>query len=355
VSASFDRFSRTPEDLSKQFAYFGEFECPPLGGHIYQALCREIKNDRALLDLAADTPTTQPPPNLLFAAVHYLLLAGDPHPLRQWYPELAQGGPHPVASAYPPFRDFCLTHASAISERIKTQRVQTNVLQRCSTLLPGFAQVFLRGGEKPLSLVEIGASAGLNLQWDRFSYRYDKGPTWGHTNSPVSIECEIRGGTGIPTLPEKLPVSWRRGIDLHPIDLQVEDQVLWLRALAWPDHPGRQERLTSAIQMARESPVSVHEGDAATSLAELIAQVPDETTLCVYGTHTLYQFPRNALIATLSSMQSASVKRTIHFLSAEGTAAPDAELFWTIYEGGGRETRQLARCCPHGRWLSWLG
>ncbi len=355
MAASLDRSSRSHENLSAYFAYFGEFECPPLGGQIYQALCREIKDDRELLDLAAKASSTQPPPNLLFAAVHYLLLAGEPHALRQWYPELAQGDANPVGSVYPPFRDFCLTHPTKIAELIETQRVQTNVLQRCSVLLPGFTQVFFRGGKKPLSLVEIGASAGLNLQWDRFSYRYDDGATWGQANSPVSIQCEIRGETSLPRIPENLPVSWRRGIDLHPIDLHNEDQVLWLRALAWPDHPGRQERLTSAIQMAQESPVTVLEGDAAASLAELIAQAPDESTLCVYGTHTLYQFPPNALIATLSSMQTASAKRTIHFLSAEGTAAPDAELFWTIYEDGGRETHRLARCCPHGRWLAWLG
>ena len=355
MAADFDRFSRSHEDLSANFAHFGEVECPPLDGSIYQQLCRGITSDRELLDLAAKAPSTQPPPNLLFAAVHYLLLAGEPHTLRGWYPELAEGDAKPPESVFPPFREFCLAHHKQIVELIESQRVQTNVLQRCNVLLPGFAEVFMHGGGKPLSLIEIGASAGLNLQWDRFSYLYEDGTTWGQANSPVSLQCELRGDEGLPTLPKTMPVSWRRGIDLHPIDLDDDEQVLWLRALAWPDHPGRQERLTRAIQMANEDPATVIVGDASVSLAELIAQAPDESTLCVYGTHTLYQFPKDALVATLSSMQKASTRRTLHFLSAEGTASPDAELFWTIYENGGRETHRLARCCPHGRWLEWVG
>jgi hypothetical protein len=355
MTASFDRLSRSREDLSANFAHFGAVECPPLGANIYETLCRGIKDDRELLDMAARASANQPPVNLLFAAVHYLLLAGESHPLRQWYPEISDGSAKSFDSAFLPFRDFCLAHRTRIEELIATRRVQTNVLQRCSYLLPGLGEVFLRGEKKPLSLVEIGASAGLNLHWDRFSYRYDNGITWGDASSKVSIECNIRGSGRFPTLSKTLSVDWRHGIDLNPIDLEDPDEVLWLRALVWPDHAGRQERLTYAIEIARENPHLVSEGDASRSLSDLLREAPNESTLCVYGTHTLYQFPRDALIATLSSMQEASTERTLHFLSVEGTAAPDAELFWTVYENGGRSTQRLARCCPHGRWLEWLG
>ncbi len=139
VTIPFDPASRSQSDLAAYFAHFGDFECPALGGYIYQELCREIKDDRELLSLAAKAPTTQPPPNLLFAAVHYLLLAGEPHDLRQWYPELARGTPRPRESVFPPFQEFCLTHREAIVKLIKIQNVQTNVLTRCNILLPGFA------------------------------------------------------------------------------------------------------------------------------------------------------------------------------------------------------------------------
>ncbi|MCH2185169.1 DUF2332 domain-containing protein [Myxococcota bacterium] len=355
MALPFDRMSRSAEDVAAYFSWFGEVECPPIGGYLYRELCRGVSGDPKLVELSARARTTQPPPNLLFAAVHYLLLGGDEHALREWYPELAAGEPKPVGSVFPVFRDFCLAHELAIAQLIETRRVQTNVLKRCTALLPGFSSVFARGGGKPLSLIEMGASAGLNLNWDRFAYLYPDGTTWGPPGSPVSLQCELRGEEPLPPLPGEIPVGSRCGVDLHPVDVMDDDEVLWLRALAWPDHPGRQERLTSAIGIARESPSALVEGDASVMLTELIGKAPEDATLCVYGTHTLYQFSRDALIATLSSMQAASRQRPVHFLSAEGTASPNAELFWTIYEDGRRETQRLAGCCPHGHWLEWQG
>ncbi len=87
----------------------------------------------------------------------------------------------------------------------------------------------------------------------------------------------------------------------------------------------------------------------------LLAEAPDQTTLCVYGTHTFYQFPREARVATLKAMQAASRQRTVHFLGMEGTGQDFSELRWTVYKDGERSTRVLARCNPHGRWLEWLG
>lgn len=80
----------------------------------------------------------------------------------------------------------------------------------------------------------------------------------------------------------------------------------------------------------------------------------DEVTVCVFGTFTLYQFSRDALVTTLKSMQAASASRTIHFISIEGTAYPDAEVKWTAYVDQDRTTSILGRCCAHGSWLEWL-
>lgn len=240
--------SRTLDDLAYQFEYFGEVECPQLDAHLYRALCRGIQHDRELLAMAARAPVTQPPPNLLFAAAHYLLLAGEEHALRAWYPDLApdssRGAVGSPDSAFDPFRAFCLAHRTRIEGLIETRLTQTNVVQRCSALLPAFARVSQEGevaGEDPapLALIEIGPSAGLNLFWDRFHYRYDDGATWGASESRVVVECALRGKVGLPPLPAEIPVAWRRGVDLHPVDIRDPDAVLWLRALVWPDHPGR--------------------------------------------------------------------------------------------------------------------
>jgi hypothetical protein len=362
-----DRHARTLDGLAQIFHYFGEVECPQLDAELYRTLCGEIRHDEELLALAAHAPSNQPAPNLLFGAVHYLLLGGATHELREWYPTLAKGEVRELATLFPAFRDFCLAHSEPITALIETRLTQTNVVQRCSGLLPAFASVFEAGGRAPLSQIEIGPSAGLNLGWDRFRYEYRESTNtreanrgerlWGDPESSVVVPCELRGAALLPSLPDTppgLPVAWRRGVDLNPIDIEDPDAVQWLRALVWPDHVGRQERLSNAIAVARASRPTILTGDASKLLPELIEQAPPDTTLCVYGTHTLYQFPREALLGTLKAMTAASLARPIYFVSAEGTGDRCSELRITAYSGGERDTVLAARCCPHGRWLEWL-
>jgi hypothetical protein len=347
---------RDAEELARIFRWFGEVECPQLDAHLYRALCRGIADDPDLLALAACAPATQPPPNLLFAAVHYLLLGGARADLREWYPALCRGRARDPESAFPAFRAFCLERRPAIERLVATRLTQTNVVQRCSVLLPCFARVHRAGGGAPLALIEIGPSAGLNMQWHRYRYRYrsDGGAlAWGDADSPVLVECELRGTAALPELGAMAP-AWRRGVDLHPVDVRAGDSVQWLRALVWPDHPGRQERLTRAIGIARRDPPEILAGSAAERLPELLAGAPDDATLCVYGTHTLYQFPRDALRTTLKTLQSASRGRPIDLITMEGTGDRCAEVRHVAYRDGERETLLLARANPHGRWLEWL-
>ena len=248
-----------------------------------------------------------------------------------------------------------MIHRDRIEALMRTRRTQTNEVQRAACLLPAFGRVFEEGGKRPLSLVDVGCSGGLNLKWDQFFYRYGEGRSWGDSNSAVVLECELRGFERLPELAETIPVTWVRGMDLHPVDVEDMDEVLWLRSLVWPDHMGRQERLTAAMDIFRKDPPLLVEGDASAQLPMLLAEAPAETTLCVYATHVLYQFRREALIALLKGMQSASRYRPIHFLSIEGTMGGRfSELRWTAYENGDRSERLLARCNPHGRWLEWV-
>lgn len=358
VLARPDPALRTPENLARIFEWFGRMECPQLDAKLYQNLSFAIAKDADLLAIAARASATQPTPNLLFGAVHYLLLGGEDHALRAWYPALAGASCREPETAFPAFRDFCLQHREAIEALVATRLTQTNVVQRCSGLLPGFARVFTREGGRPLALVEIGASAGLNLGWDRYRYAYRRGSEtalgWGDSASRVLVECELRGDVALPALPEAIPVAWRRGVDIQPIDLGEDDAVQWLRGLVWPEHVGRQERLTNAIELARRAPPFLVAADAAAALPALLEAAPADAVACVYGTHTLYQFSRDSLLSTFKAMQAASFARAVYFLSCEGTGDRCSELKLTAYRGGVRETALLARCNPHGRWLEWL-
>ncbi|HEY7356232.1 MAG TPA: DUF2332 domain-containing protein, partial [Ktedonobacterales bacterium] len=150
--------------LARRFQRFAEQEAEPAFSPLYARLCRGIASDPQVLTLAAAVPPGQPTPNLLLAAVHYLLLQGIGHPLAAFYPSLTSS-PDP-SDAYPAFQSFCLEYASDIRALLLSRRVQTNEVARCACLLPAFELVSRQTARAPLALIEIGASAGLNLLWD---------------------------------------------------------------------------------------------------------------------------------------------------------------------------------------------
>ena len=57
-----------------------------------------------------------------------------------------------------------------------SRATQTNEAGRCATLLPSLAAISA-AEDKPLALIEVGASAGLALFPDRYGYEYDDGTT----------------------------------------------------------------------------------------------------------------------------------------------------------------------------------
>jgi hypothetical protein len=352
VSTLPDYMSRELADLADVFERWGRVDAPVVGSPLYEELGYGVARDPDLLRLAAETRPYQPAPNMLFAAVHYLLLGGAQHELREHYPSLANSAA-PGGPAFPKFRDFCLAHREAIVPLLKTRRTQTCVLRRCACLLPGFARVL---SEVPgrLAMLEIGPSAGLNLLWDHYRYDYGGGLRWGDPQSEVVLDTERRGHVPLPDLPGSFEVAWRMGVDLGPINVNDEDQVRWLRALIFPEHVERHGQLAAAIRVARAQPPRLVKGDAAEHLPGLLSDAPLEATLVVFATHTLAQFPQDRLVTTLKSLQRHGELRPLFFLSMEFTGGEHSELFLTRYAGGSRETTKLANCNPHGLWLEWL-
>jgi len=347
-----DHMSREFEKLAKQFEHWAEVDAPSVGSPLYVELGRGVANDPELLRLAAETRPYQPAPNMLFAAVQYLLLGDIRHELSEHYPLLAKG-PTAPAGAFARFRDFCQVHRDAILPLLKTRRTQTCVLRRCACLLPAFARV-VSEAPGPMAMLEIGPSAGLNLLWDRYRYDYGGGLRWGDPQSEVLLDTERRGDVPLPALPGSMEVTWRAGVDLNPVDVGDDDQVRWLRALIFPEHVERQAQLGAAIRIARARPPRLVKGDAADLLPKLLGEAPRAATLVVFVTHALYQFPREGLVRVLKSLQRHGERRLLFFLSMEFTGGRHSELFLTRYADGARETSKLADCNPHGQWIEWL-
>ena len=244
------------------------------GGTTYPAICRGVADDEDVLSILDRASLPQRRPLILLAAVHFLLLSGVEHPLAAYYDTVATvrggAGRTPVdPDPTPSFVDFCQVHRAAVEELVATRTTQTNEVGRCTALLPGLCHVAAHyGSEVPLSLLDLGTSAGLNLLFDDYGYTYRSaadGTTRaaGTPGSAVALECEARDDLDLlPNL--VLPsMAERVGLDLSPVDPRSDDDALWLQACQWPDNPARFGRLRAALATVRASshPPRLEQGD----------------------------------------------------------------------------------------------
>lgn len=341
------------EQLSQKFRTFAEVEALP-SSPLYERLSRGIAEDNGLLELAAFSGSGQPPPNLLFAAVQYLLLKQlSDEPLRRCYPGLSDS-PEKL-DPFPLFQSFCLRNREAIQHLLETRLVQTNEVRRSSAIAPGVAMIYREAGnDLPLCWIEIGASAGLNLLWDRYYYRYGESLEWGNPAAMVHIPCGLRGETLPPLPPYPVAIAFRSGIDRNPLDLTDPDTALWLRALIWPEQADRIQLLTAAIAEAQRNPPSLVAGDALTLLPATIAQAPRDALLCIFHSYTIYQFTQEMRRELDDLLRDASHTRPIYRLGLEGARdAPFPLLKLLTYGNGEREDRVLAQHEAHGLWIHW--
>ncbi|MEI8172358.1 MAG: DUF2332 domain-containing protein [Deltaproteobacteria bacterium] len=319
---------------------------------LYERLSISISKDPELLDLAAHA-ISNPIPMIFFAAVHSLLLNGTKHPLTAYFPDITPSSDVSEGDPYPVFRNFCLEHLSEIRRIVSTHHVQTNEVRRSACLLPAFGIVARQAGGLPLALVEIGASAGLNLLWDHYAYDYGNGRFYGDRASPVRLTCALRGNK-IPPFPETLPqIASRLGLDLHPIDVREDSSANWLRAFIWPEHTARFEMLERAIEIVRRHPPELRAGDALEQLPSVMATTHPDTALCLFHTFVSNQMSPEGRKYFKQLIADYGSKRDIFCISIDFLDKyPRLELL--SYTDGIRDHRHLANCSGHSRWMEWL-
>ncbi len=341
--------------LARDFAHAADNQYSGIGATaspLYAALARAVALDPDMLALAAHVPAGQPVSNLLFSSIYYLLLSGIAHPAAAYFAGVA-ANPLPADAAYPAVRDFCQLHRQKLIPMLQTRRVQTNEAQRSAIWLPAFEHIAQQTARRPLAMLEIGASAGLNLHWDRHFYRYDARSA-GDSAATLQLTCTVNGAMPPPLPQQTLPVlAWRCGIDLNPIDIHDDDAVAWLRALIWPEQHHRVEMLKRAAEVARANPVTIHRGDAAALLPGILAQVPRDLTLCLCHSFTWNQCPPDVRDSITQTLERASTQRDIYRLSYEWLGErPMLELHH--YAAGRVTTQTLAHVDSHGRHIEWL-
>jgi hypothetical protein len=305
--------------------------------------------------MASQVRTGQPPANILFAAVHFLLLRGAEHPLRRHYANLNGGKRIAGEDPFPLFADFCETHRDALMPLIRSRVTNTNEVGRSGTLNAAFREVARVAGE-PLHLIEIGPSAGLNMIWDRYRVRYRRGTEEFPTDTPgatLTLDVELRGER-VPPLGPAPRVASRVGLELNPVDLTNADDRDWLRALVWPDQVQRFARLDAALEIYKTDRPKIIAGNALDLLPEALARIPAGEAVCVYHTFVTYQFSSDMRQNFYDLLTVAGLRRAMWCVSNEGHANNENPLTLWRYRDGAKEERLLARTHPHGTWIEWL-
>lgn len=347
------------DGLSELWRGFAETQCGTYSP-LYNRICRAVAEDDAVLTMVAEAPPHAHLPNMLLAAVHYLVLGGLEHPLSAVYTGDSNADPGPL------FTDVCRQNRETIAELLHTRHTNTNEVGRSAVLGPALSVVAASLGE-PLGLLDVGCSAGLNLLCDRYLLDYGAAGATGPGDAPVRIRSEIRGGH--PPIRERLPaVAARLGLDLDPVDLDSEDAVRWQLALVWPD-TGRLPRTRLAFAGARRSPPEIVRGDAVGDLESTVARIPHGCVAVVVTTWAMAYLPPDRRAEFGETLERVSSGRPVAWVSAEapgvveafpGVDAPGDEhgntasvLGLVVFDHGVREARLLGFVHPHGSWLDW--
>lgn len=275
----------------------------------------------------------------LLGAVNKRVLTGQEPALAEAYRD------RDAAAAWRQLHDTLRRNVAELRSSVDLP-VQTNEVGRSAALLFGFLAVSAET-KLPLRLLEVGASAGLNLRWDRFRYEAN-GFSWGPQDSPVRLEFELEGKSP-PPVPHAVEIRSRHGCDAAPIDPSTSEGRLTLLTYIWPDQEERIARMRAALEVADEVPATLdREPAAAWARSALTRPVPGQVTVLYHSIMTQY----------LTEEERAALYESIRDAGARATA--DAPLAWlrmepaddranvdlTVWPGG--EDRRLARAGYHG-------
>lgn len=314
----------------ERYARFARDEAPGRSA-LYAQWARGVADDVELAAILARIPATRRQPPLVFAVTRML------------------GAPE---AGLPAWSAWLRAHADDTVAETSVRRLQTNEPQRCAALLPALATV-----AGPIALLEVGASGGLCLYPDRYSYRYhERGvvvaldPSDGP--STVVLECDVDGEPPL-RMPE---VVWRAGIDLDPLDAADAGDRRFLTSLVWPGEGGRVDRIAAALDIVAADPPLLVAGDASDPdvLRAAAALAPAGATLVVTTPGVLPHIPRagrERLIEAVRALDAVWITIDPPSLHTAWDAPVDAQTW-----GGfvlGRDGEALAAVDPLGSFVHW--
>lgn len=323
-----------PVPTGERYRLFAQVEAAGLSAQ-YERLALAVADDPRVLALLDRVEQPQRQPNLLFGAI---LL-------------------HDVPTQDPATAlDWVVAHPDEVLQVLRTRFTQTNEAARCALLLPAIGRI---ADGRPVALIELGASAGLCLLYERYRYRYraPDGTEQVVGDGAVELVCGTRGD---PPVPVEVPeIRWRAGVDRNPLDPADDQDAHWLRCLVWPEHHERAERLAAALEIARADPPRVVRADFVAGLEALLAQVPDDAVTVVTHTAALVYAPSDVRERVRSLCREggawrvgAEGQQALAGLVVPAEATDQVELLVSVGHPDGHD-EVVALAQPHGLWLRW--
>lgn len=344
--------------MSEWFRRFAEVECPELP--FYRTLCLGLADDPDLLGLLLVAAPGQWRPNLLLATLHDLVLQHPDEPFARYYGTVG-GAFTEGADPMPALRDFVAAHRPDIERLVTTRSTQTNEVNR-SCLWTVVVGAVVAEVDRPIAFVEVGASAGLNLAFDRYAVDLGNGVLRGDPASTVQLACAVEGA--LPAL-EAPTVVHRIGIDREPVDLADPTERRWLKACIWPEQPIRHERFDASAAMTLANPPVIVADDAVDGIADVVEACPEDAHVVIGHSWVMTYLSRERRAAFASVIDLLGAGRDLTLVSAEGEGVvdwvplddagpePHTVVGRRRYRNGVRTEARAATCHPHLQWLHW--
>lgn len=335
LAESFARQSRACAELGSPFM---ERLMALLGAHWPDTVF-----GRAIADWPGDLgPSAVSMPLRVAGGLHALVLDGDAS-LAAVYPPNDASDETLLAAVL----DAMERHSDTLLRWVESAP-QTNEVRRSAVIVPA-AHWLAERYPLPVMTSELGASAGLNLNWDRFAVQ--AGATrLGPSDPALTLTPDW---TGPAPAPAPVKVVDRAGVDLNPLVLADPAQARRLFAYLWPDQPHRMA-LTRAAMAVQETPV--FRGDAIDWLGVRLAAQPEGVLHLIYHTIAWQYFPAEKQAEGRALIEAAGARATANrplaWLGMEADDRPDGAAV-TLRLWPGDERFELGRADFHGRWVRW--
>ena len=294
-----------------------EFQSLPL----YDALARGMAIRPDLLRHLLAARPGQRRPNLMLAALHDLALRNPESDCGLLFPTCggSVGAVGQQGTRIDPVRaaaDLIDAHTEDFEGLIATRSIQTNEPNRSALWMLASRWAAADLPKVPVSVVELGASGGINLLFDHYHCQFGQ-DYLGDPAASVRLSCELSGNApSLLSLPAP-DIASRVGIDITPVDLSDPNERRWLKACVWAEQTLRHERFDAAADAVSRTPPKVVRDDLVDGLSDLIDDLPHDSHLLVLNSWVLTYVERSRRAALLPILSLAAKDRPVTWVSAE--------------------------------------